>query len=461
MAERTVNPRQLEVRKWIVDACPGGVITGTTHKATAKALQSRRLAVVSRKGGVWRAEATDAGKHFVEHAQYPAGHWSTGAGRGSRSASPPLHDALVSGDRRRVTGHRPVDQLIADLVNAGGEMTVESDQDGYWEGLVSSANRHNKVPVGKVLTVQRGRTWKERVIRLEDPPAWMTANLDAIPVAEQLRRPHPTVNALQDQRDRLPVSSETRARALRILDAIAKTAMARGYGVVAPPVEPGYRYPKGHLRVTIRGHANTVDIEELSDLVPHDPTAKELRDKARYPLTHLPTHDHAPSGRLRLKLLGGWAVRQDVFADTKTIRLEDRLPVFLLEIELRAAGEEERVRRAEREHEELRREWQQVHEAAKIEARDDHRAKALIAQVEQWKQANEVDSYVRAMAARIEALEGKERTAAKEWLDWARGFRVRIDPLGQRLAMPPDPALTPDTLAPFMRGLPPFGPASR
>lgn len=461
MAERTVNVRQLEVLKWIVEGCPGGVLADTTHKTTAKSLHRRRLAVVSRKGGVWKAEATDAGKYFVEHGQYPAGHWSIGAKRGLRSAAPPPPEAQRSRSRCRVTGRRPVEQLIADLVDAGGEMTVASDQDGYWEGLASSANRYNKVPVGKVLTVQRGGTWKERVIRLEDPPAWMTTNLDPVPVADQLHAPHPTVKALRDQRDGLPMSGETRARALRILDAIAKTSVARGYGIDAPPVEPGYRYPKGHLRVTIRGHANTVDIDELSTMVSHEPTAKELRDKARYAWTSIPTHDHVPSGRLRLKLLGGWAVRQDNFVDAKTISLEDRLPIFLQEIELRAASEEDRARRAEREREERQREWDRVHEAAKIEAREEHRAKALIRQVEQWKQANEVDAYVRAMAARIEALEGEERTAAMEWLDWARGFRARIDPLGRRLAMPPDPTLTADALAPFMRGLSPYGPATR
>lgn len=215
------------------------------------------------------------------------------------------------------------------------------------------------------------------------------------------------------------------------------------------------------MRVTIRGHANTVDIDELGDLVPHEPTVKELRDKARYTWTHIPTHDHAASGRLRLKLLSCWAVRQGVFVDTKTIRLEDRLPVIVHEIELRAAAEEDRAHRAEREREDLQREWEQVHEAASFEACEQHRAKALIGQVEQWRQANEVDAYLRAMASRIEELEGEERTAAMEWLGWARGFRARMDPLGRRLTMPPDPTLTADALAPFMGGLSPHGPASR
>jgi hypothetical protein len=459
MAERTINARQLEVLNWIVGGCPKGVMTGTIHKTTAKALQRRRLAVVSKRGGVWKAEATDAGKYFVKHRQYPAEHWSTGVGPRSTAASPPPHHRPVHGHRRRVTGRRPVDQLLADLVAAGGEVTVETHQDRYWEGLASSANRYNKVPGGKVLKVERGRSWMERVIRLEDAPDWMTVDLDPIPIAEHLRGPHPAVMALRDDPSRLTMRGETRARALRILDAIAKAAVARGYGVDTPPAERGYRYPKGYLRVTIRGHANTVGLGELSEKVPHEATAKELREQARDSWMRIPTHDDVPSGRLRLKLLSGWAVRQDVFVDTKTIRLEDRLPIVLREMELRAAREEDRDQRAEREREEREWEWERVHAAAKIEAREAHRAEVLMGQVEHWKQANEIDAYLRAMAARIEELEGEERTDAEGWLDWTREFRARIDSLSKRLAVPPDPGFTADALVPFMRGLSPYGPA--
>lgn len=434
-------------------------MTGTDHKTTAKALQRRRLAVVSRKGSVWEADTTDAGKYFVKHGHYPAGHWATSPGQRSRLAGPPSHGGLRPEDRRRVTGRRPVAQLVADLLEAGGEMTVQNNDYGYWEGLAASANRYNKVPDHKVVKVERGRTWAQRVIRLEDAPSWMTTNLDPIAVADQLQRPHPTVKALRDDRHRFRMQSETKARALRILDAIAKASVARGYGVDAAQAERGYAYPKGYLRVMIRGHANTVDIRELSNRVPHEPTAKELRDQGRYSWTHVPTHDDVPSRRLRLKLLSGWRVRQGVFDDTKTIRLEDRLPVILQEMELRAARQDERVRRAEREQEERQREWERVQEAAKVEARDAHRAKTLIEQVEQWKQANEIDAYLSAMATWIEALEGVERIAAQAWLEWARAFRRRIDPLGRRLAVPPEPEFTADALRPFMRGLSPHGPA--
>ena len=50
MAERTVNARQVEVLKWIAEGCPDDVMTGDTHKVTARALKSRGLVKVSGSG---------------------------------------------------------------------------------------------------------------------------------------------------------------------------------------------------------------------------------------------------------------------------------------------------------------------------------------------------------------------------------------------------------------------------
>ncbi len=62
-----LNARQEAVLRWISEGCPDGVMDGFTHKTTAVALQNRRLVTVSRKGGVWRAELTDAGRFYLKH----------------------------------------------------------------------------------------------------------------------------------------------------------------------------------------------------------------------------------------------------------------------------------------------------------------------------------------------------------------------------------------------------------
>lgn len=309
-----------------------------------------------------------------------------------------------------------------------------------------------------LLKVERGKSWKERVIRLEDPPEWMTTRLDPIEVHDHLRSPHSVVRALRDNRNRLRIKRDVRNRALRILDAIARTACARGYEVTAPAPGSGYAHAKGYLEVAINGHPNVVDLDELTDKVPHEPTKQELRDRERYSWTRIATQDSVPSGRLRVRILNGSAIRQDSFSDTKTINLEDRLPVVLQELELRAAAAEERDQRLERERKERERRWQERHDAAVVKAREQHRAEALLNQAERWRQVTELDAYLHAMAQRVDELDGDEKAAAAEWLAWAQECRDRLDPSKQSLRMPPDPKFTPDVLAPFMRGLSPYGP---
>lgn len=42
-----------------------------SYKPTARALENRRLAKVSRRGGVWGASLTEDGHHYLEHNAYP------------------------------------------------------------------------------------------------------------------------------------------------------------------------------------------------------------------------------------------------------------------------------------------------------------------------------------------------------------------------------------------------------
>ncbi|MEP9364003.1 hypothetical protein ABLE68_13625 [Nocardioides sp. CN2-186] len=456
MAERTMNARQMEVLGWLVAGCPDGVMIGVSHKTTAVALQNRRLATVSKRKGVWKAEPTDAGRYFVEHGEYPAGHWSATA----ESAFVPFTPATHTRPTRepKVTGLRPADQLMADLAAGGGEIKIPANEIGYWENLILSATRHKKVPDGKRLKIAMGADRYERLIRLEHRPDWMTVELDPIQVADALRGPHPAVVALRDDKQRLQMKRGVRARALRILDAIAQAAAARGYAVAAPKAEQGYRHAKGHLVITIGKHPNTIVMDELNDRVSHEPTRQELERKARYSWSTIPKYDYLPSGRLRIKLDRGWHVRQESFSDTKTINLEDRLPHVLQELELRAAADEARERERELERDARKRQWEQIHDEAVVQAREHHRAGVLLAQVEGWHEAHRLDAYLNAMEARVTRLGSGDRKAAEEWMAWAQNYRQRIDPLSRELCLPPDPQFSAEVIAPFMRGLSPYGP---
>ena len=89
-----LNARQVEVLQWIAEGSPDGVMEGHTFKVTAVALQNRRLVTISKKGGVWRADATDSGTHYLKHGEYPptSGQQPGGSRMSARARSLTNHD---------------------------------------------------------------------------------------------------------------------------------------------------------------------------------------------------------------------------------------------------------------------------------------------------------------------------------------------------------------------------------
>ncbi len=71
MRRNPLNDRQAEVLRWIAAGCPSELMQGVSYKNTARALENRRLAKVSRRGGVWGASLTADGEHYLEHNSYP------------------------------------------------------------------------------------------------------------------------------------------------------------------------------------------------------------------------------------------------------------------------------------------------------------------------------------------------------------------------------------------------------
>jgi hypothetical protein len=66
-----LNTKQLEVLRWIGDGFPAGVMTGSSYKTTAAALQSRRLVEIRRRGGKWSATVMAEGRYYLEHGRHP------------------------------------------------------------------------------------------------------------------------------------------------------------------------------------------------------------------------------------------------------------------------------------------------------------------------------------------------------------------------------------------------------
>jgi hypothetical protein len=167
-----LTDRQLQVLRWIGDGCPPGVMDGFSYKTTAIALQGRRLVAVSKKKGIWRADLTDAGKYYLNHGSFRLAGTAAGKEAQYRRVSPP--GRKVARGRADLPGRPgftppetaqastnpepavakkanrklpPTEQLIADIIAAGGELQIHrhTDQTNY-ELRVASAIRFGKSP---------------------------------------------------------------------------------------------------------------------------------------------------------------------------------------------------------------------------------------------------------------------------------------------------------------------------
>lgn len=459
---------------------------GHLHKRIAVALQDRRLVKISKKGGDWRAVATDAGRHYLEHGDYPDGFWTIQkplsippqqqVSQGARSETSAQRASTATGDAEAAAAHagsrrtrRPkrvsvTEQLIADVIAAGGELRIDREKDKTdYDRRVAAAIRHGKVPEGKLLVIERGSTWRERIIRLQDPPEWMTVVLEPIPVPGTLRKPHKVVAALKDDTDLFRVTTRVRGRACRLLQALIVEAERRGYTVRstnrAGRSPRYYSSAQSLLTVTISGHDFGVDLTQQVDRVEHMPTATELRRAERESWYRIPTHDDKPSDRLAISITNGRQYRQSNWSDSAKSQLEELLPQILQELELRAGFAEQQRLEEERKRAEREQRWKAAMECAEAAFREDHRAKLLQEQLSRWQTAQALDGYLTAMQAKIETLaEESERESAQAWLAWAQEYRQKIDPLSGPPAMPETPNPHPSDLEPFLNGWSPYGP---
>jgi hypothetical protein len=391
MPDRTaaLNARQLDVLNWVADGSPPEVMEGHSHKRTAIALQDRRLVKVSRKGGVWSASLTEAGRHYVEHGRYPEGLWASVAeSLVAAPVAPPKEPSrrAVAAARRTARAEQPpmptppTDRLMQDLVAAGGILTVDHDSERF-KNLVSSAIQYGKIPSGKQVETYSGRTWSELVIRLHDAPEWVAPPDVSIPVPAVVRRPHPVVASLRDRDEITGLTKAVRSRAVRILDTIATEAQARGYLVTAGRVAQRWErrsWGDSLLNVEVRGQTVGIEIRQENDRTPHTPTVTELRKKERSSWFDIPIHDVTPSERLKIGLVGGRPYGRSEWKDGKRVTIDDAVGAMLREVEIRAAFGEWADIKKEFDASERERQRQAAMARAKRTLIEDHRAKTLL-----------------------------------------------------------------------------------
>lgn len=414
MRREPLTARQLEVLLWIADGCPDGVWPDDTHKLSARALETRNLASVARRDGRWHAQLKPDGAHYLAHGSYPA----------PPIPPAPTPAAMASGVAvRRQRLEIDVAELL-DRLQTGPVRIQAPDAKlrAAYRRAIHQATVDGLVPAGLTLR-HSGRDHGDLVIRLvETPRATPTPAPVPVPIPDTHDPQQPAIRRLLANPSSWGVSPDVRARALRLVQALADEATRRGYQLAEPTDE------SATFRIDIGEDSFAFRLSEDQDRGEQIP-ADQL-DAAKYSWQRVsPQPAMIPSGRLTLELQRGW--RPTRWADRRRWRLDDKLPAVLKLIEQDAA--QARQQRADAEAERTRRRelWEQAVPRARERYVYDLNAERMTDQARASAQAAEILAYSQRLAERAaHEPDPTTRRAIETWTEWARAHADAIDPIG-------------------------------
>lgn len=470
-----LNEAQFAVLMWVKDGSPNGVYEGYTHRISAAALRSRGFLRISGRGPDWRAEITEAGLAYLEEQPLQAERDLGASADDSPDATGADPRTRRDSSPQRTTPLRPLrptEQLIADLIEAGGVMRVpywRSEGGRDYRQLIDAAQRWNKVPEGKRLVTDHVRG--EMEIRLVDAPEGTVIAPEPVPVPARLSKPHPVARRYREDTARHQVSRSALSRVVRIIHALATECEHRGYALKKmnpePPRDAGYgrrstsTSSRADLTIEIRGHAYPIDLSEEKVPVRGPWEEQERYRKSDYYTRQvgieprIGRYDKEGTGRLTLTLGHGYNRhgRQSSWGDRRSWKLEDKLPDVLREIEVRAVEDDHAEAERRRQEEERQQQWQVAMARAKARYVESEREKALRSEIGAWREAQLFERYLH----ELEKMHGNDPEAA-EWIGWVGGFIARLNPLSPPARMPDVAEPQPDELKPFLGGWSPYGP---
>jgi hypothetical protein len=265
-----------------------------------------------------------------------------------------------------------------------------------------------------------------------------------IVVPDNLEKPHPLVaSAKQHLKGQKPdeygmlhygtgyfslrVGPESVDRVLRIVDALLKAFVVRGFEF---KLRTGERDRSGIL---VDGEAMSFSIEDTAQRQAHRMTEEEKRKKEKGEWwSRAPAYDFVPKGKFTLKLDGGYTSSvRGTFTDGERQKLEDKLHEVI--VSMTAIAE---VRKAERRTKERREEWLRDENARRAEVRKQQEVesaalKKLETDTRDWNLATQMRNYIAAVEAkrRNEGADLSPESEVGRWLHWARAQADRLDPL--------------------------------
>lgn len=469
-----LNDRQLTLLRQIGEGDDLSGADGVSHRTSARALQTRGLVDVTRKGGVWRATVTEAGLYYLEHKRHPD-HPDMSTSRPEQAPHSPGRVPQVAKAVLRTTSSPRVDtsqsgaivtrarSLIEQLEREGGTVRLESPDAStraLYRRIIHAAKQHGLVPEGHQL-LYTGRSKGDVVIMLSDGSEasetdWNRIRLNA---RRDTTNPEVVFTALEKDPAALHVTEALVANALDLLRRLAEEARRRGHRL---GVKTKTKHPKIYLQVG-RVH-RTVEVHEEYDEVPHVPTAQELREQRRNPWRMLPEFDRVPSGRLRLQVArAGWN-QHDSWSDTKRSKLQNRLRQVIHDIETAVATDEEarlaaikehqeQIARWEKEDAERKARWQKAVAEARVQAVEALRRDTFRRAYDAWIAAGEIRAFCNALEQTCHHDTTERAANLARWIAWARSAADQLYPVSGASALDyvnHDIEPTPEDLRPWL-----------
>ncbi|MGV0993788.1 MAG: hypothetical protein ACOYB7_16230 [Mycobacterium sp.] len=337
----------------------------------------------------------------------------------------------------------PTRKLVEDIVNSGGILEIDtSDDNTRYASLVGIINRRGMAPDGQEVILIHPR-YNRIVMRLSSVLDWKTDPPSETVAAERIGRWHPVVATLRKEKRLDTISREHRSKAFRLLHALAREAEARGYSVRLPQrnrygyIEDRNRLT-GDLIIVMADIECSVDIRQPKDRVPHTPTVDELERQRKYNNWPPPQYEHVPSNRLSIAIDTNSRYSSKVsWTETKTLRLERRLPDVFMTFERWAVIDAEAKEAARLEEIEKQKRREREDELASEAYFRDALGERLVADVDEWELSERLGHYLSLMAERVKIIESAdERAAADEWLAWCRRYAAERNPLARPIRTP-------------------------
>jgi hypothetical protein len=240
---------------------------------------------------------------------------------------------------------------------------------------------------------------------------------------------------LTTERLNVCVSRAAIPRAMEIMDRLLKALEEKGFAL---RMADG---PPCRTVVTVDDQALSISLKEKTTRREHVPTPPERAKMEKYKYGHgVPTWDYHPSGTLVLSIdvinSRQELVNEVKWADGKRKRIDDRVAGIGDELPRMVREMKARWARAKAAHQAWEEELRRREEAARMQAKEAKRAKALKAQAAAWRQARSVRKL--AQATREEAVrrhgEIEPDSPLDRWLRWVEGQADAIDPIPTILA---------------------------